>query len=294
MTCFMKTRLAWFILMVCFLSGINGQRAEATVVFTNNFDGVMPVEIAPGSAVLIGVQGYSGLGAVGNQFGGSFLRSPTGNIITLALSNLPPHTVLNISMLFAAIDSLDGTGTFPSGDFFKVTLDTNMVFRESFANATPDQVQSYVPPPGALLARHVDLGFGGPGSYYTDSAYDFGADGRFSNLAHTNSSAVLTFQIEGEGIQDLSDESWAMDNLSISVSQFSQQPVITSILPLETNVVITWSSVSNLTYRLQSKTNLQDAVWNDLAPPVTATNSLAEYTESRGVGNKFYRVMVVP
>lgn len=281
---------AKFIILGCLAAGI---RAGAAVVFTNNFDGGLPPEIAPGVATLTNVQQYAGLGPVGNQFGGSFLRSPTGNILTLALSNLPPHTVLNLSMLFAAIDSLDGTGSFPSGDFFKVTLDANTVFRESFANATSDQIQSYVPPPGAQLARRVDLGFTGPGSYYTDSAYDFGVDARFGNLAHTNATAVITFQIEGQGIQDLNDESWAMDNLGISVT-LATQPVITRILPLATEIIITWSSMADLTYRVQVKTNLQDAVWHDLGPLVTATNSTTDYTDLRSPGNKFYRVIAVP
>lgn len=91
--------------------------AQTVVVFTNNFDGTIPPEISPGAAFLTGVQGYANLGPSGNQFGGKFLRSPTGNLVTLILSNLPPHKALNISMLFAAIDSLDGTGTYPQGDF---------------------------------------------------------------------------------------------------------------------------------------------------------------------------------
>ena len=220
----MKLCIIKCLMVVCLATGVVQVPAGAAVVFTNNFDDVLPSKITPGVAALTGVQAYAGLGPAENQFGGSFLRSPTGNIITLALSNLPPHTALNLSMLFAAIDSLDGTGTFPSGDFFKVTLDTNTIFRESFANATDTQIQSYVPPPGAQLARRVDLGFSGPGGFYTDSAYDFGADSRFSNLAHTNSTAIFTFQIEGEGIQDLNDESWAMDNLSVSVTTLAAVP----------------------------------------------------------------------
>ena len=72
-------------------------------------------------------------------------------MVTLTLSDLPPHSTLSISMLFAAIDSLDGTGTFPAGDFFKITVDGVIVFRESFANALPDQIQSYNPPAAVTL-----------------------------------------------------------------------------------------------------------------------------------------------
>jgi hypothetical protein len=285
----MRRRIFYFAALVCLTAGT----ARASVVFTNNFDGVLPAEIQPGTALLTGVQGYAGLGATGNQFGNSFLRSATANVVTLTLSNLPPHRTLTLAMLFAAIDSLDGTGTFPSGDFLAITVDGTVVFRESFANATPQQIQSYVAPQGGELARHVDLGFTGPGSYYTDSAYDFGVDARFQGLPHTSSTAVLTFQIEGQGVQDLSDESWAMDNLSVSVAG-TPQPVITEIVKSGANALIKWSAVSNLTYRVQAKANLPDASWNDLVPTVTASGTNASYSEALGAGNRFYRVMVVP
>lgn len=191
--------------------------AAQTLVFTSDFDTTLPAEIAPGVATLTPCQGYAGLGPTGNRFGGSFLRSPTGNVVTLTLTNLPAHRAIHLELLFAAIDSLDGTGSYPSGDFFEITLDGTRIFRESFANATATQVQSYAPPSGVELARRIDLGFSGPGSYYTDSAYDLGADPQFRNLAHSATSATFTFQITGPGIQPLDDESWAFDRLRVLV-----------------------------------------------------------------------------
>jgi hypothetical protein len=95
------------------------------------------------------------------------------------------------------------------------------VFRESFANATDQQVQSYdtpPPPDGVVLQRKVDLGFQGPGGYYRDSAYDFAKEPRFQQLAHAAGSVVITFLLEGEGVQSLDDESWAIDDLEITVA----------------------------------------------------------------------------
>ncbi|MCC6781297.1 MAG: hypothetical protein IT457_00530 [Planctomycetes bacterium] len=188
-----------------------------TPVFFSDFDAAVPPEIQAGTAQLTGVQGYAGLGMTGDQFGGSFLRSETGNTVRLVLTGLPPHNAISLDFLFAAIDSLDGTGSFPAGDFFRVTLDGVPILRESFANATPQQIQSYVPPPGVQLARRVDLGFSGPGSYYTDSAYDLGSDPVFSLIPHQGSSATFAFVIEGQGIQSLGDESWAMDRVAVHV-----------------------------------------------------------------------------
>ena len=192
-----------------------GSASAQQTVLSEGFDGVVSSAITPGLATQTGVQFFAGLGPTGNQFGGQFLRSPTGNTVTATLTGLPPHTGISVLFLFAAIDSLDGTGTFPEGDFLNVSIDGVSIFRESFYNAIPGQIQSYNPPAGVQLARRVDLGFSGPGSYYTDSAYNLAADPVFFHRPHTASSVVVTWVIEGPGIQDLNDESWAMDNLRI-------------------------------------------------------------------------------
>lgn len=213
-----------FLFFALFAIGLTTATAD-TVVFQTDFNGSLPAEIIPGTATLTGVQGFASLGPLGNQFSGNFLRSATGNTVSLKLTGLPTHDTISLAFLFAAIDSLDGTGTFPSGDYFRIVFDGVELFSESFANAVPSQIQSYVPPPGVELARHVDLGFTGPGSYYTDSAYNLGADPRFSNFAHTGSTAQIDFYIFGPGNQDINDESWAMDNLTVSVRTQSDSRV---------------------------------------------------------------------
>ena len=210
--------------------------AASVSVFSTDFNGALAAEISPGTATLTGVQGFAGLGPTGNQFGGNFLRSETGNIVSLNLTNLPTHDTISLKFLFAAIDSLDGTGTFPQGDFFKVVFDGNTLFSESFANAQSSQIQSYTPPANVELARHQDLGFtpgSGSNSFYSDSAYNLGADPVFSDFAHTGTSALIQLFIFGPGNQDLNDESWAMDNLEVSVftkGDISPVPVPPAIL----------------------------------------------------------------
>lgn len=188
--------------------------SQATVLDTN-FEGALPATIDPGTGLLTPSQDFAPLGGIGP----TFLRCQTGNSVTVSLANLPPHGKLTIGFIFAAIDSLDGTGSFPAGDFMKITLDGTQIFRESFANATPDQIQSYVAPPGGELARHQDLGFGGPGGFYTDSLYDMNVDTRFHDLAHTAQTATIVFTLEGEGVQSLDDESWAIDNLRVTIKE---------------------------------------------------------------------------
>ena len=220
-----RKRVAAMLAVLASLASIPAASAGPVTVFSTDFDGPLAPEITPGTALLTPVQGYAGLGPVGNQFGGNFLRSATGNVVTLNLTNLPAHDTITLSFLFAAIDSLDGTGVFPAGDFFKIVFDGTTLFSESFANAQPTDIQSYVPPPNVELARRVDLGFGGPGGYFTDSAYNFGADPAFANFAHSSSSATIDFFIFGPGNQDLNDESWAMDNLTVSVTTIGREVV---------------------------------------------------------------------
>lgn len=218
----LKLAAALFVSIVSAIATV--ANASPFQVFYADFNGSLSAEIAPGSATLTGTQGYAGLGPAGNRFGGNFLRSATGNTVTLSLAGLPAHDTISLAFLFAAIDSLDGTGTFPAGDFFKIVFDGVTLFSESFANATAAQIQSYVPPPGVQLARRVDLGFSGPGGFYTDSAYNLGADPRFADFAHTGSTAIIEFFIFGPGNQSLDDESWAMDNLRVSVSSKDEVP----------------------------------------------------------------------
>jgi hypothetical protein len=187
--------------------------AGPMVILEDDLESGIPPTIAVGAGELVPSQGFEPLG-----FGPTFLRSPTGNTITVTLAGLPPHSKLTLGFLFAAIDSLDGTGAFPAGDFMRIDLDGTTIFRESFANALPSQIQSYVPPPGGELARHVDLGFGGPGGNFTDSAYDMSIDPRFHDLVHTAPTATLVFTLEGDGVQPLADESWAIDNLRVTVA----------------------------------------------------------------------------
>ena len=191
--------------------------ASEVVVFTADFESksIPPEFSAAAPSALTPIQGFADLGRDGYRFGGRFFRHQTATIVTLSLTNLPPHSELDLDFLFAAIDSLDGTGTYPSGDYFRITLDGAELFRESFANALTQQFQSYVPAPGVELARHVDLGFNGPGSWYTDSAYDMSLEPRLHHLPHSASTATFTFVIEGEGVQDLDDESWAFDNVRV-------------------------------------------------------------------------------
>jgi hypothetical protein len=60
-------------------------------------------------------------------------------------------------------------------------------------------------------------------------------------------------------------------------------------------VLISWTSVSNVTYRVQFASDLSSSTWTDLAPDITATGTTASAQDHpAGLTPKFYRILVVP
>ncbi len=193
--------------------------AQSVEVFNSNFDSGLPAAFSAPGCVIEGVQGYNGLGIPGNQFGGSFLRYTTVSIVDtrLVLHNLPPHDHVSISFLLGLIDSWDAT------ELFKVSVDGVEVFSHWFQLASGDD-SSYLAPVGGLLSSGVDLGFS-YGSWYTrDRAYDMSVEPVFNNIPHTADSLVVTWYlgaVSGSAAQNWqggTDESWALDNVRVSVS----------------------------------------------------------------------------
>jgi hypothetical protein len=72
-------------------------------------------------------------------------------------------------------------------------------------------------------------------------------------------------------------------------------PVILSLTGAgTTNAVITWSAVSNATYRVQHKPDLNTTNWTDLIGDVLASGSTASKTDIETTTNRFYRIQVLP
>ncbi|MEI6527966.1 MAG: cadherin repeat domain-containing protein, partial [Planctomycetota bacterium] len=163
-----------------------------------------------GSFGLVGVQGYQGLGPSGNTFNANFLKS--SDSATLTLSNLPQHDAIDIGFLLAIIDSWDGSGNWPSGDYFNVLVDGAPFFRDTFSAFNLSN-QSYSPPSGALLSFGTQLGFSG----WADSAYDMNKEPRLQRVPHSASTLTITWSANGPGWEGTDNESWAIDNLKLTL-----------------------------------------------------------------------------
>lgn len=218
----MRIRSITFMILLSASVALGNQSVHGDlVVFSSDFNSGVPTEISGGSTTQ-GVSGYAGLGPAGNQFGGLFLRNEQVGVdlkkATLTLVNLPTHTAIDIDFLFATIDSWDGVNSPAGPDRFNVTVDGATIFSEVFENSNSG-IQTYSPPPGVELARRQELGFTVGTSFYGDSAYNMGLDPAFTNIAHSSDSVTIEwFTSDLSTWQGFTDESWAIDNLSVTLT----------------------------------------------------------------------------
>jgi hypothetical protein len=59
-------------------------------------------------------------------------------------------------------------------------------------------------------------------------------------------------------------------------------------------VTLQWPAISNRTYRVQYKANFSTTNWTDVAGDITATGTNASKSDTPGITNRFYRVVLLP
>ena len=188
----------------------------------------------------------STVASAGRMFLGRADGNPTlGNsndVLKLSLSGLAAHDKVTVSFDVYVLNSWDGNGplgNFPLGpfgpDLFGVTIagaapGTVSSFITTFSNLNGGEagsdpiagvLQSYPGPfptlpgsapfSGALEVGTLGYDFFGGGPGDDDSVYRLSL-----TFAHSDSSLALSFF--GSGLQDLSDESWGLDNMSVDVN----------------------------------------------------------------------------
>ena len=127
----------------------------------------------------------------------------------------------------------------------------------------------------------------GEGTMYGLYRHDTGLDGSAPWVIPGDGSLVdLKFLTVSEG----GSNSDALGHASRTITR----PVILSLAGAgTTNVVITWSAVSNLVYRVRYRPDFNSA-WINLGPDVTATNNTASTADnSGGAPQRFYQVVLV-
>jgi len=198
----------------------------ATTVFSTGFETGIPPEMTTDGLTTEAVQGYSGLGPVGNQFSGNLLRyyAQTLYDTKLTLRNLPAHDHVSVKFLFAAIDSWDGT------ELYQVLVDGNLRFNHWFQLATGDTCDYPPPVVGVLLSSGTNLGWSAGSYYQRDRAYNLGLEPALQDIPHTADSLVVIWRmgaVSGGAAsqwQGGTDESWGIDNLRVDVSSLVGVP----------------------------------------------------------------------
>ncbi|HSU52631.1 MAG TPA: hypothetical protein VLT36_01080, partial [Candidatus Dormibacteraeota bacterium] len=155
---------------------------------------------------------------------------------------------------------------------------TLIVTNQASENDVPTMPLSYQlvnPPTGALIDTNGVI-------TWTPAA----GQAPSTNLIET----VVTDNPNGPGLT-------ATNSFTVSVqpAPIIPAPVIKGIAVANGKVTLTWSAVSNHTYRVQYKPSLNQSNWVDLLPDVPATNPSAMSIDMSGISTqRFYRVFLLP
>lgn len=217
------TKLSGLTILIAIIS-LGTISSFALSAFSTDFNAGSPPEFS-GIITTEAVQGYFGLGTGSNTFSGNFLRNTSipPLVTTLTLTGLPSHSSIDLKFLLAIIDSWDGTGCSAGPDEFSVKVDGSLIFSKVFENSNCG-TQSYSPPAGVELARHVQLGFNGGNTFHLDSAYNMGLDPSFQGIPHTSTTLTIEWFSGGAVWQGGTDESWAIENVEVDL--LGVEPVV--------------------------------------------------------------------
>jgi hypothetical protein len=135
--------------------------------------------------------------------------------VSLSLDNLPGHQFITVSFDLYVIQSWDGIGPDYGPDIWQLSLDDGTVLlNTTFSNTGEDEhMQSY---PGFYSGSETYPAYTGASEINT-LGYDFYGDSVYSlsfTFAHTSGSLLLNFA--GFGLQDVCDESWGLDNITVA------------------------------------------------------------------------------
>lgn len=137
----------------------------------------------------------------------------------LQLGNLPAHHQATLEFDLYLIRSWDGSDPVYGPDFFRVSVVNGpMLLDNTFTCAIGTVNQSYPDnpangnPPLTGALEHGTLGYPFANVPSLDAVYHFSFQ-----FAHTGSTLAVDFK--GAGLQELADESWGLDNVSVRVEE---------------------------------------------------------------------------
>jgi hypothetical protein len=260
---------------------------------------------------------------------GSYVITPSGltstnysitfNVGTLTISKAPLSVAANDkTKLYGATDpafTVTYSG-FVNGDTSTALGGTLVI------NRTPgENVGSYVITPSGLASTNYTITFNTGSLTIGKAPLSVTADDKLKVYGATDPAFTVTYsgfvngdtsatlggtlainRIPGENVgsyvitpSGLTSTNYTITFNSGTLTITASAPVILSVVRSGvTNVLITWSSLSNASYRVQFKSDLTLTNWTDLPGDVSATGSSASKTDTLTASNRFYRIMVLP
>lgn len=212
-TAFQHKLFVTLALLLFFCAVAHGQ----TVVYTNND----------------GSNGTFSGGVTGTVSGGQQSTSPSGEMfretplgnstLTVTINGLTPNSGFSLSLDLYAIQSLDGNGPFGGNsdsnpDLFTITANTATLLNAAFANF-PGNSQTYpsMYNPSNVVHNPDDTGATATNTLgYTFNGGPMDATYALSFSGTANSAGTLTLSFIGAQNQAQGDESFGVDNISVS------------------------------------------------------------------------------
>jgi hypothetical protein len=86
-----------------------------------------------------------------------------------------------------------------------------------------------------------------------------------------------------------------MDNMTVATNfAVNVLPTVQQLAIIGNTILFSWSATVGQTYQVQYKTNLTQAVWNNLGGPITAASETMTVSDSTTNSQRFYRIVLMP
>lgn len=212
--------LSVFVIVAALL-GVQ-EATEASTIYFNDFQGVVGAEWSNTATAITPVGARRFLG----QFG--------AETVSLSLGGIAPHSQVTIDLDLFIILTWDGTGEVLGAgpDVWRLSVTSGPTLLNTTFALHPNQVQNYPDAAGSLMthplatgaAEHNTLGYifstlGDP----EDAVYHLSF-----TFAHADS--TVAFDFAGIGLQAVTDESWGLDNVRVSIDDLPVSEPATTFL----------------------------------------------------------------
>jgi uncharacterized delta-60 repeat protein len=183
-----------------------------TVVYSSDFESAIGPEWSPRLAATTPVGARRFLGEFGNQ------------TVGLTLTNLPPHNVATVDFDLFILRSWDGSAGAVGPDIWSLQVGGGAVLlRTTFGTGHPySRVSGQAYPqsyPGGPFPVHFGAtAINSLGYTFTDSVFSGPMDAVYHvTVPFEHAANNLVFNFAASGLQVLTDESWGLDNVKVSV-----------------------------------------------------------------------------